>query len=591
MSNKTIPADPAATPFEQTCEALRYSARPDSERLQELFRAEWDYRMGEYPEEATFAGHPGGNDRWTDLSLDAIKRRKRELHAPLRVLLSINRENLNGEQRLSYDLLRYNYESAVEGSRFPSEYLQVTQMDGVQQTLVRVLDAMPKFTLRDARDFVARLNSFGALVDQTIALLEKGIAEGVTTPKIALGYVLRQIDNLLARGPEDSPVIEPWKDFSPALPEKEMAELRHAAGEALRTAVIPALRRLRTFIAGKYMPGARETIAMRDLPGGAEWYDFAVRSLTTTRLSPREIHEIGLSEVSRIHLEMEKVIRDSGFEGSCEEFLEYLRTDSRFCYDRKEDLLAGYRNICKKADPELIKIFGTLPRQPYGIKPIPEYAAKSQPAAFYEPGSTKAGRPGYFLVNTSQLKSRPQWEMESLALHEAVPGHHLQIALADEIENAPEFRRRAFYGAFIEGWALYAESLGYEMGFYRDVHSRFGQLTSEMWRAVRLVVDTGIHAMGWSRRQAIDYFYENAASSKHNAVVEVDRYIVLPAQALTYKIGQLKIRGLREWAARELGDRFDLRSFHDETLRHGSIPLDILESLIKEWVAGKKNTL
>lgn len=588
--SKTYPAFPAAgTSFEKTCAALETGARPDSERLNDLFRAEWDYTIREYPEEATLAGYPGQNGRWTDLSPEAVARRKRELHAPLKTLLTINRDKLAAEERLSYDVFRRRYELAVEGSRFPSEYLQITQMEGVQQILVRVLDAMPKFSLTDLQDFVARLNAYGVLVDQTITLLEMGMAAGVTAPKITQGHVLNQINDLLAPQPDESPVLESLNDLPPSLPENETTRLRASALEALRTVVLPALSRLREFLSGRYIPCSRGTIAMRDLPDGAEWYDFTVRNMTTTRLTPREIHEIGLNEVKRINGEMERTIKDSGFRGSCEEFFKFLRNDPRFYYDTGEDLLAGYRDICKKADPELIRLFGMLPRQPYGVKPVPEYLAKSQPAAFYERGSFSAGRPGYFLVNLSEIRSRPKWEMETLALHEAVPGHHLQIALADEMENVPDFRRNSYYGAYIEGWALYAESLGCEMGFFRDVYSRFGHLTSEMWRAVRLVVDTGIHAFGWGRRQAIDYFYENASSSEHNAVVEVDRYIVLPAQALTYKIGQLKIRELRERAAQQLGGGFDLRAFHDELLRHGAIPLDIFEALVKEWVSVRKN--
>ncbi len=571
------------TSFEQTCAAIEAGAKPDGERLHDLFRAEWDYTTREYPEEATLAGYPGQNGRWTDLSTEAVDRRKRELKAPLKALLSINREKLTEEDRLSYDLFRYNYEMAIEGSQFPSEYLRISQMDGAHQTLSIILDAMPKFTLHDFEDIISRLKAFGTSVDQTMALLDKGLAEGVTTPKVTLGYVLQQLDSLIAPGPEDNPVLEPLRDFPSTLPRQELEQLRSAARDAFRKETLPALRRLREYLSGRYIPDSRETIAIRDLPQGPQWYDYCVRYMTTTRLSPREIHETGLSEVRRIKAEMENCRRESGFQGSCEEFFHFLRTDPRFYFDNEEQLVSGYRDVCKKADPELIRIFGKLPRQPYGVKPIPEYLAKYQPAAFYQRGSNKAGRPGYFLVNTTEIGSRPKWEMETLALHEAVPGHHLQIALSDEIENAPEFRKHVFYGAYIEGWALYAESLGYEMGFFRDVYSRFGQLTNEIWRAVRLVVDTGIHAMGWSRQKAIDYFYENAATSEHNAVVEIDRYIVMPAQALTYKLGQLRIRGLRESAEKNMGARFNLRAFHDEVLRHGAIPLDMLETLITNW--------
>lgn len=571
------------TRYEEACAAIESGAKPDSERLRELFQTDWDYNMREYPEEATYCGFPGQNDRWTDLSLEAIERRKRELHAPLRALLKINKEKLAPEEQLSHELFRYKCEMEIENSRFSSEYLRINHIWGLQHSLTNVLDMAPKFTLKDIADIVSRLNSFGRITEQTVVLLEKGLASGITTPKVTLGHVLTQIDNLLSAGPEESPVLEPIKDLPSSLPEAEARKLRADAQEALAAEVLPALARLKRFLSETYIPAARDTIAWSDLPGGAEWYAFTVRYLTTSRLSPREIHEAGLAEVERINTLMEETVREAGFDGSCEEFFRLLRSEPRFYYDREEDLLAGYRDLCKRVDPELIRIFGTLPRQPYGVKPVPDYMAKSQPAAFYQGGSVRAGRPGYFLVNTSELKSRPKWEMEALALHEAVPGHHLQIALAAEMESVPEFRKYSFYGAFIEGWALYAEGLGYELGLYRDVYSRFGQLASEMWRAVRLVVDTGLHAFGWSRQRAIDYFYDNAASSEHNAIVEVDRYLVLPAQALTYKIGELKIRELRQWASRTSGGSFDLRAFHDEVLRHGALPLDVLEGLIRKW--------
>ena len=280
---------------------------------------------------------------------------------------------------------------------------------------------------------------------------------------------------------------------------------------------------------------------------------------------------------------MEQVVEDSGFTGTFEGFVEFLRTDARFFFERPQDLLAGYRDIVKRADPELVRLFGRLPRLPYGVRPVPAYAEKSQTTAYYEPGSPEAGRPGYFYANTYDLRARPKWEMEPLALHEAVPGHHLQIALAQELPALPEFRKHGFYTAYVEGWGLYAESLGGEMGFYQDPYSRFGQLTYEIWRAIRLVVDTGLHALGWSRQQAIDYFIANAGKAEHDIVVEVDRYIVWPGQALAYKIGELKIKELRARAQSELGARFDVRAFHDEVLGQGALPLDVLDERIRAW--------
>ena len=576
------------TPFEETCDALAKSSRPDSERLQELFRAAWNYQMHEYPESATCAGYPGQNHRWTDLTPAAIERRRRELPAPLRVLGTIRRENLSSAEKLSYDLFQRNCEMAIASAVFPEEYLQITQMSGVQQSVATMIRIMPKVTIEDYRNVVARLEAVGVLVDQTIVLLENGLTAGITPPKVTLRDVVGQVDAQLVADPAESPIIDSLKDFPSTLPADERERCHTAAIEALRTSVLPAYKRLRVFLAERYIPHCRETTALRDLPDGAAWYALQVRLNTTTTLGPKEIHETGRAEVERIEVEMEKAIKASGFRGTRAAFFTFLHTDPRFYYDRAEDLLVGYRDICKRADPELVKLFGRLPRQPYGVLPVPAYAAKSQPAAYYEPGSTRAGRAGYFFANAYDLSSRPKWEMEALALHEAVPGHHVQLALADELADVPEFRRQAHYTAYVEGWGLYAESLGYEMGFYTDAYTRFGQLALEMWRAARLVVDTGLHALGWSRKEAIDYFLEKTGRAEHDVTVEVDRYIVWPGQALAYKIGQLKISELRRAAAGELGDRFELRAFHDEVLGQGALPLDVLESRIKAWVSQQK---
>jgi uncharacterized protein (DUF885 family) len=367
--------------------------------------------------------------------------------------------------------------------------------------------------------------------------------------------------------------------------EPDRERLRRAAGEAYRAEVAPAYLRLHRYFTETYLPRTRETIALSDLPDGEAWYAFNVRQSTTTGLTPREIHELGLEEVRRIRAEMDRAQAQSGFRGSFSEFMAFLRSDPRFFFERAEDLLRGYRDICKRADPELVKLFATLPRLPYGVVPVPAYAEKSQTTAYYEPGSPAAGRPGYFFANTYDLRARPKWEMEALALHESVPGHHLQIALAQELAAVPEFRKHGFYTAFIEGWGLYAEALGGEMGFYTDLYARFGQLTYEVWRAIRLVVDTGMHAFHWSRERAIAYFEENAGKAAHDIVVEVDRYIVWPGQALAYKIGELRIKELRARASAALGEAFDVRAFHDQVLGSGALPLDVLEARIDSWIA------
>ena len=581
-------APTAPTPFEQACRALTDHGGPAGERLRELFAATWAYRMREYPEAATYSGYPGQNDRWTDLSAEAIARRRRELQAPLAALLTIPREELTAEERLSYDLFRRNCEEAIAAARFPKELLQITQLDGAHLAVAQMVRAMPKSTLKDGRDIVARLQALGTLVDQTITLLEKGLAAGITPPRIALRDVVGQLEGQLVADPATSPILAPLQDTPASLPPAEWQRIRDDAAEAVRTVVLPAFERLRDFLATRYIPGAREAIALAALPDGAEWYAFTVRSHTTTDLTPGEIHRIGLAEVRRLRGEMERLIGESGFAGSPEAFFRFLRSDPQFYHPDAASLLDGYRDICRRADGEAGKLFGRLPRLPYEVTEVPAFAAKSLPVAYYQPGSTRAGRPGRFYINTSNLASRPRWEMEALALHEAVPGHHLQIALADELQGVPEFRKYGHYTAYVEGWGLYAESLGYEMGFYRDRYAAFGQLAFELWRAVRLVVDTGMHALGWSRRQAIDYFLAQTGKTTHDATVEIDRYIVWPGQALTYKIGEMRIKALRRTAAAALGERFDLRAFHDEVLRRGALPLDLLEEKIGEWIAGQR---
>lgn len=576
------------TLFEQECARLAARVGRDAARLHELFRLHWDYTMREFPEYATEVGYPGQNHRWTDWSVEAIGRRKRELAAPLRALQSIRRARLSAADQLNYDLFRRNLQEALEGARFPAELMPLTQLNGVQQDAARILEISPRYTVRDYEDMLARLEALPALVDQTLALLERGLERGITPPRITLRDVPQQVQNQMERDPRKNPLLKPFAGMPETIPVNERARLRRAAEAAVLEKVIPAFARLHEFLVRRYLPGARESIAWRDLPDGRAWYAHTVRVNTTTDLTPQQIHQIGLAEVKRIRAEMEKVIASTGFNGGFDGFLELLRRDSRFYFTDAEELLRAYRDICKRADPELARLFGRLPRLPYGVLPVPEYAAPSQPTAYYQPGSPRAGRPAYFYANTWALDTRPKWEMEALTLHEAVPGHHLQIALAQEMDHLPEFRRHGGYTAFVEGWALYAESLGLEMGFYKDPYMNFGRLVYEMWRAVRLVVDTGLHELGWSRQQAMDYFLANASKNEHDVTVEVDRYIVWPAQALAYKIGELKIKELRALAARELGERFDLRAFHDAVLGEGALPLDVLETRVRDWIRAQQ---
>lgn len=557
----------------------------DSTRLHELFRVDWERMLADSPERSTYLGERRYNDRWTDLSPEAIARRRARLPLALEVLAGIDRGALSAADRLNYDLFEYRRKMALEGSRFPQELLPINQMEGIQQGIPQLLAAMPADRATDFEDMIARLHGVPLLVDQTIALMEEGLGRGVTPPRITLRDVPGQVASLLTTDPLDSPVLRPFRKFPAGLSEAERDELIGEVVAAYRSDVRPALERLHRFLVERYLPGAVAPTARAALPDGEAWYEWSVRSYTTTDLSPRQIHELGLAEVARIRGQMDSVIRASGFEGGFEEFSAFLRTDPRFYYHDAAELLRAYRDIAKRIDPELPRLFGRLPRLTYGVIAVPSYAEKSQTTAYYEPGSPTAGRPGYFYANTYDLGSRPKWEMEALTMHEAVPGHHLQISLAQELQGVPEFRRHTGYTAFVEGWALYAESLGEEMGFYRDPYSKFGQLTYEMWRAVRLVVDTGLHSLGWSRQQAIDFFKANTPKAEHDIIVEVDRYLVWPGQALAYKIGELKIKELRARAQERLGDDFDLRAFHDRVLAQGAVPLAVLERQVDDSAA------
>ena len=560
----------------------------ESERLKRLFDLFWELQMHASPEFATFVGYPGLNDRWSDASPESIAFGRQLNHRLLQALDSIDRSRLDAAEQVNYDLAHRHVEQGLEGEKFHGEYLAISQLGGVQQDVPQLLSVMPAGSVKDYENIIARLRGVPTVVDQTIALLDKGLREGITPPRVTLRDVPGQVESLLVDDPLKSPMLRAFQKFPESIAAADRERLARDASQAFRERVEPAFRKLRAYLANTYLPAARESIAMGELPNGKAWYAFRARVSTTTDLSPEQIHQIGLAEVKRIRGEMDALIAATGFKGSFADFCQFLRTDPRFFYDRPEDLLTGYRDIAKRIDPELIRLFGKLPRLPYGVIPVPAYSEKSQTTADYEDGSLAAARPGEFNANTYDLKSRPKWEMEALTLHEAVPGHHLQLSLAQELEGVPQWRKYDDYTAFVEGWGLYAESLGGEIGLYKDPYSKFGQLTYEMWRAIRLVVDTGMHTMGWTRQQAIDYFKANAAKAEHDIVVEIDRYIVSPGQALAYKIGELKIKEMRAYAERELGPRFDIRAFHDRVLGSGALPLGLLEKNVRAWVAEVK---
>ena len=560
----------------------------ETERLQALFKLDWNYSMASSPETATYVGYPGYDTQWTDLAPAAIAERKSHAGRALPVLATIDRSQLSAADQVSYDLFKRQTEENVEGTRFPSELYQLTQLNGIQQEAAQLFGAMPAGTAAELENQLVRLQKLPGVVDHVIGLLTEGLKRGITPPQITLRDVPAQV---LAQIPEDpfkSPLLTGFAEPPATLSGEDSLRLRAAAAKTYTEQVRPAFERLHAFLVDQYVPGARTTIAATALPDGAAWYAWRIKTQTSTNLTAQQIHEIGLAEVKRIRAEMERVKGLTGFKGTLPEFFTYLRTDPTFFYTDKDELIRAYRDIAKRIDPQLMKLFKTLPRSTYGVIPVPSYAEKSQTTAYYYPGSPETGRPGYFYANTYALNTRPKWEMESLTLHESVPGHHLQISLAQEMGALPEFRRNGGYTAFVEGWGLYSESLGDELGLYTDPYMKFGQLTYEMWRAVRLVVDTGMHSLGWTREQAIEFFKSNSSKSEHDIVVEIDRYIVWPGQALAYKLGELKLKELRAYATKELGPKFDVRLFHDEVLRNGAIPLSVLDEHIRAWVAEQK---
>jgi uncharacterized protein (DUF885 family) len=581
--------------------AVQAPGRP-AEQLRAQLDADWKYWMEQYPEVATALGYPGQNARWTDYSAAAIGARAGHLKEMAARLAAIDRARLDADGQLDYDLYRDSIETAIAGLTLHDDampirgviphnlYMPVNQLEGIVQDIPRTISLMPASTRQDYDNIVARLESIGPLVDQTIALMEQGIAAGMTPPGITMRDVPAQVSAQLMDDPLKSPMLAAFATWPASIGEQDRTALSARAADAYRQKVVPSFTKLRDFLAAKYLPACRETISASALPNGRTMYDYNIRWHVTTAATASEIHQIGLAEVKRIVGEMDAIRTSTGFTGDREAFKRFLQTDRRFFFTDAPALLTAYRDVAKRAEPGLAKLFGRLPQTPYGVEPVPEATAPSQTTAYYEPGSFAAGRPANMFANTYKLDSRPTWEMVALTLHEAVPGHHLQVALAQEMPDLPDFRRHSSYTAFVEGWALYAESLGDEMGMYADRYAKFGQLTYEAWRAVRLVIDTGMHTMGWSREQAIEYFRANTAKTDQDITVEVDRYIVWPGQALGYKMGELKIRELRTKAERQLGSVFDIRKFHDMILGAGALPLDILEARVDAWIEQQRRT-
>ncbi len=557
-----------------------------SKALNELFGRDWEYQMQQNPLWASSLGDRRWNDKWAEESLEAIHARYAHAREFLKDLQAIDRRRLSPQEQLSYDIFEHDQKDAVEGEQYKWFLVRTNTYSGIQ-TVEREVDELRFETVKDYEDWLARLRRFPTYMDQNIALMREGMKQHIVLPKVVGEKVIGQLNKMDFHDPTKSHFYEPFTRMPASLPEADKQRLASQARQVIRNDDLPAFKRLRDFLTADYIPASLDQVGTWQLPNGEQAYKYFARSETTTDFTPAQIHEIGLKEVQRIGAEMEKIKARTGFKGTTKEFFNFLRTDPRFHVNTDKELMQYARARAKEIDPLLIKLFRTFPRMPYGVEPIPAAVAPLMTSAYAQAAAPDGSRPGYFYVNTYKPESRPLYDFTSLILHEAVPGHTFQLGISNDL-NLPKFRRFGGYTAYVEGWALYCESLGDELGLYDDPYVKFGALSNEMWRAVRLVVDTGIHDKHWTRQQAIDYFLQHTALSELNVTVEVDRYISWPGQALAYKIGELKIRELRTRAEKELGPAFDIREFHDMILLGGSLPLSVLEKEVDGWIAQKK---
>ena len=559
-----------------------------SARLRALLDEAWEDELRAEPLQATSAGDHRFDDRLPDVSPKELERQAGAARRRLEQLRAIDRAALPRQDRISLDMYVRQLGDDVAAFEQGSWRIPLTADSGFHTAFAQLPRQVPLATVRDYENYLARLRAWPAYVRQQVANMREGLRTGFTLPRVVLeGYDVT-IRTHVVDAPEKSVFWEPFRTFPPGVPEADRERLRAAGREAVMQGAVAGYREFLDFFVNEYVPGARTTTGASDMPGGRAYYEQRVRAFTTLPLTPEEVHQTGLKEVARIRAEMEQVMKRAGFQGEFPAFLEFLRTDKRFYATTPDQLLKEASRIAKRIDGQLPSLFGRLPRLPYGVEPVPADIAPKYTGGRYVSAPVGSTRAGTYWVNTYALESRPLYTLESLTLHEAVPGHHLQIALQQELTGLPRFRTDARVGAFVEGWALYSERLGLEAGFYQDPYSDFGRLTYEMWRACRLVVDTGLHAKGWTRQQAIDYLAANTALSRHEITTEVDRYISWPGQALGYKIGELKIRELRAKAERELGPRFDLRAFHDAVLANGAVPLSVLEEQVDEFIASSR---
>jgi uncharacterized protein (DUF885 family) len=570
-------------------------ARADDpgKQLRALFAASDEAHLKRNPIEALYRGDPRYADRFGDYISDAyIAAEKQAVVDDLGALARIDRAALGKEDRVSYDVFKFKRSDDLKG--FAPELIKpqidrpmdhFSGMQTIYPDLSSGQGVAPFKTVTDYDNNLKRLGGYVRYLDATIGRMKQGLADGITNPKLVMTNVAGQLDALIAEGVEGSTFYKPVQKFPATVSAADRARLKAAYARFIRDQLIPAHERLRDFIKNEYLPHARATVGLAQMPGGPALYRYLVATTTTTDMTPEAIHTLGLSEVARIHVEMEKVKAAVGFKGSLPEFANFMRTDPRFAPVSRDAMRDAFIAISKRILAAVPKDFSLVPKSRLEIRPVPAYKEKTSAAGYYETGTPDGSRPGAFYYDAYDLPARFTWGFETLFLHEGIPGHHFQLSLAQENTSLPAFQRFGGNTAYVEGWALYSESLGAELGMYTDPYQLYGHLNDEILRAMRLVVDTGIHAQGWSRDVAITYMLDNSAMGRTDATAEVERYIAIPSQALAYKVGQLTIRRLRTKAEKELGAKFDVRAFHAEVLGSGALPMTVLETKIDDWIA------
>lgn len=561
------------------------------EQLNELVDAYYDKNMELNPIFATFLGEHKYNDRMANsISPEHLAAQLAFDKEYLAALDGIDSTQLQGQDLLTYEIFKADRESAIEGAKYPAHLVPVSQFFSVPNFFA-VLgsggSAQPFATVEDYENWLSRVDDYIVWADQAITNMREGIDKGIVQPRVLMEKSLPQLQAQLKDDPEQSVFYQPIANMPSEFSDEDRERLTAAYSAMISEKLIPSYARLHDFIRDEYLSATRETVGLTALPNGKAWYDYLVTTTTTTNLSSDEIHEIGLSEVARLRSEMEKVVEQVGFEGDLEAFINELRTNPEYNFTESEEILEAYRALKEKVDAEVPRLFSKMPKADFEIREVESFRAASSAGASYMPPAPDGSRPGVFYVNTYKPDERARYDVEAIYVHEAAPGHHFQISLAQELDDLVRYRRNSLGGstAYVEGWGLYAERLGKDLGLYTDPYQYFGALNAEIWRAVRLVVDTGMHAKGWTREEALEYMLANVAASNTEVVAEIERYIAIPSQALAYKIGQLKILELRARAEAELGDNFDIRAFHREILEDGPMPLGVLESKVNRWIA------